>query len=219
MSVIYEFVNNINQKVYVGQTVDFKKRIRDHRFNYNKGIKNTLFYNALRKYGWENFSITIIEECSDKLLNEKEIYWIEEKKSLYPNGYNILEGGNQARHTDISKQKLSEGRKGMKFSESHIENLRNSHLGYVMPEEQKRKISESNKGKVFSEETKNKLKYSQPHRREVGRFDIEGNLIIKYESVKDAALDLNCHSGHISGCCNGKRKMNKILKGDTLKFL
>ena len=158
MSVIYEFVNNINQKVYVGQTVNFKKRIRDHRFNYNKIIKNTLFYNALRKYGWENFSINIIEDCSDELLNEKEIYWIEEKKSLYPNGYNILEGGNQARHTDISKQKLSEGRKGMKFSKSHIENLRNSHLGYVMPEEQKRKISESNKGKVFSEETKNKLK-------------------------------------------------------------
>jgi len=82
MSVIYEFVNNINQKVYVGQTVNFKKRIRDHRFNYNKGIKNTLFYNALRKYGWENFSINIIEDCSDELLNEKEIYWIEEKKSL-----------------------------------------------------------------------------------------------------------------------------------------
>jgi len=219
MSVIYEFVNNINQKVYVGQTVNFKKRIRDHRFNYNKRIKNTLFYNALRKYGWENFSINIIEDCSDELLNEKEIYWIEEKKSLYPNGYNILEGGNQARHTDISKQKLSEGRKGMKFSESHIENLRKSHLGYVMPEEQKKKISISNKGKVVSEETKIKLKYQQPHRKEVGRFDNEGNLIIKYESIMDASICLNCSPGNISECCNGKRKMNKTLKGDTLKFL
>jgi len=35
----------------------------------------------------------------------------------------------------------------MKFSESHIENLRNSHLGYVMPEEQKRKISETLKNR------------------------------------------------------------------------
>jgi len=219
MSVIYEFVNNINQKVYVGQTVDFKKRIKDHRFNYNKGIKNTLFYNALRKYGWENFSITIIEECSDKLLNEKEIYWIEEKKSLYPNGYNMLEGGNQTRHTDISKQKLSEGRKGIKFSESHIENLRKSHLGYVMPEEQKRKISESNKGKIIPEEIKIKLKYSQPHRKVVGRFDKENNLITKYESIMDASIDLNCSPGNISECCNGKRKMNRVLKGDILKFI
>jgi group I intron endonuclease len=219
MSVIYEFVNNINGKNYIGQSVDYKKRIRDHKFNYNKGIKNTLFYNALKKYGWENFSINIIEDCSDELLNEKEIYWIKEKKSLFPTGYNILEGGNQARHTDISKQKLSEGRKGMKFSESHIENLRKSHLGYVMPEEQKKKISESNKGKIVSEEMKIKLKYSQPHRREVGRFDIGGNLLVKYESIMDASIDLNCSPGNISECCNGKRKMNRVLKGDILKFI
>lgn len=218
MSVIYEFVNNINQKVYVGQAIDYKQRIRTHKFNL-KQDKNTPFYNALKKYGWENFSINIIEECGTNELNEREVYWIEEKKSLYPNGYNLLEGGNQARHNDITKQKISNSRKGIKFSESHIENLRKSHLGYVMPEEQKEKISKSNKGKVISEETKRKLKYQQPHRREVGRFDKEGNLINKYESISDAAIDLNCSPGNISECCNGKRKMSKTLKGDTLKFL
>ena len=88
-----------------------------------------------------------------------------------------------------------------------------------MPEEQKEKISKSNKGKVISEETKRKLKYQQPHRREIGRFDKEGNLINKYESISDAAIDLNCSPGNISECCNGKRKMSKTLKGDTLKFL
>jgi group I intron endonuclease len=219
VSVIYQFTNNINGKIYIGQTIDYKKRIRDHKFNYHNNIKNTPFYVALRKYGWDNFSITIIEECSEEVLNEKEIYWIEERKSLYPNGYNLLEGGNQARHTDITKQKISEARKGMKFSKSHIENLRKSHLGYIMPEEQKRKISESNKGKTFSEEVKTKLKYLQPHRKEVGRFDTNGNLIFKYESIKDAAKDLNCSPGNISECCNNKRKMSRILKGDTLKFL
>ena len=218
MSVIYEFVNNINQKVYVGQAVDYKQRIRNHKFNL-KQDKNTPFYNALKKYGWENFSINIIEECESNELNEREVYWISEKKSLYPNGYNLLEGGNQVRHNDITKQKISNSRKGIKFSESHIENLRKSHLGYIMPEEQKKKISKSNKGKVFSEETKKKLKYKQPHRREVGRFGKEGNLIMKYESIMDASIDLDCSPGNISECCNGKRKMNKILKGDILKFL
>ena len=218
MSAIYEFVNNINQKVYVGQAVDYKQRIRNHKFNL-KQDKNTHFYNALKKYGWENFSINIIEECEANELNEREVYWISEKKSLYPNGYNLLEGGNQARHNDITKQKISNGRKGIKFSESHIENLRKSHLGYIMPEEQKKKISKSNKGKVVSEETKRKLKYKQPHRREVGRFNKEGNLIMKYESIMDASIDLDCSPGNISECCNGKRKMNKILKGDILKFL
>jgi group I intron endonuclease len=218
MSVIYQFVNNITQKIYVGQAVDYKQRIRNHKFNLKQN-KNTPFYNALKKYGWENFSINIIEECEENKLNEREVYWIEEKNSLYPNGYNLLEGGKQARHTDITKQKISNGRKGIKFSKSHIENLRKSHLGYLMPEEQKEKISKSNKGKVVSEETKIKLKYQQPHRREVGRFDAEGKLISKYESIMDASIDLNCSPGNISECCNGKRKMNKILKGDILKFL
>ncbi len=218
MSVIYEFINNSNQKVYVGQAIDYKQRIRTHKFNL-KQDKNTPFYNALKKYGWENFSINIIEECEENKLNEREVYWIEEKNSLYPNGYNLLEGGNQAKHTDITKQKISSGKKGIKFSQSHIENLRKSHLGYIMPEEQKKKISESNKGKVFSEETKIKLKYSQPHRREIGRFDTEGNLIVKYESIKEASIKLNCSPGNISECCNNKRKMKNILKGDFLKFL
>jgi hypothetical protein len=88
-----------------------------------------------------------------------------------------------------------------------------------MPEEQKRKISESNKGRIISEETKRKLKYLQPHRREVGRFDINENLVVKYESIMDASIDLNCSPGNISECCNGKRKMRKILGTDILKFL
>lgn len=218
MSVIYEFINNINQKIYIGQTIDYKQRIRTHKFNLNQN-KNTPFYNALKKYGWENFSINIIEECEENQLNEKEVYWIEEKKSLYPSGYNLLKGGNQAKHNSITKEKISNTRKGIKFSKSHIENLKKSHIGYLMPEEQKRKISQSNKAKIVSEETKRKLKYQQPHRREVGKFDIKGNLIIKYDSIMDASIDLNCSPGNISECCNGKRKMNKILKGNILKFL
>ena len=54
MSIIYEFVNNINKKVYVGQTIDYKQRIRSHKFNLNQN-KNTPFYNALEKYGFTNF--------------------------------------------------------------------------------------------------------------------------------------------------------------------
>jgi excinuclease UvrABC nuclease subunit len=33
MSVIYQFVNNITQKIYVGQAVNYKQRIRNHKFN------------------------------------------------------------------------------------------------------------------------------------------------------------------------------------------
>jgi group I intron endonuclease len=217
MGIIYEIINNINGKSYVGQT----RRILNERINSHKNerTKNTPLYNAIRKYGWKNFSVKIIETCEVIDLNCKEIYWIKEKNTLYPNGYNLSSGGNQYSHNQYTKNKISNLRKGMKFSDSHKENIRKSRLGSTIPECQKIKMSKSHKGVVHSEETKQKLKYNQPHRKEVGRFDINGNLIKKYESIKDAAKDLNCSPGNISECCNGKRKMKKILKNDILKFL
>ena len=85
MRVIYEFVNKINGKVYVGQAKDFKSRLRCHKYHTKSNKKNSPFYAALRKYGWDNFNINIIEECDIEMLNEKEEYWIQEKESLYPN--------------------------------------------------------------------------------------------------------------------------------------
>ena len=72
MKVVYEFVNKINGKIYVGQAKDFKSRIRCHRCNAKSHKSTNPFYNAIRKYGWDNFTINIIEECDVKLLNDHE---------------------------------------------------------------------------------------------------------------------------------------------------
>lgn len=219
MKVIYEFVNKINGKIYVGQAKDFKSRLRCHKYHTKSNKKNNPFYAALRKYGWDNFIINIIEECDVEMLNKREEYWIEEKNCLYPYGYNLMKGGNQYEMSDETKKKISESRKGMKFSDKHIENLKKSHMGNKLSEETKKKISEINKGKIHSEDTRLKLRYSNPNRKEVGRFDGKENLICKYESIKEAARILQCNVGHLSECCRGKRKMVKILGSDTLRYL
>ena len=219
MKVIYEFVNKINGKIYVGQAKDFKSRLRCHKYHTKSNKKNSPFYAALRKYGWDNFSINIIEECAIEMLNEKEEYWINEKKSLYPNGYNLMKGGNQYEMSEDTKKKISNLRKGIKFSPEHIENLKKSHLGNKLSDETKKKLSEINKGRIHSEETRIKLRYSNPNRKEVGRFDCNGNILYKYESIKEAARILKCNVGHLSECCRGKRKMIKILGTDTLRYL
>ncbi len=219
MKVIYEFVNKINGKIYVGQAKDFKSRLRCHKYHTKSNKKNSPFYAALRKYGWDNFIINIIEECDVEILNEREEYWIEEKNCLYPYGYNLMKGGNQYEMSDETKKKISESRKGIKFSDKHIENLKKSHMGNKLSEETKKKISEINKGKIHSEDTRLKLRYSNPNRKKVGRFDDKGNLICKYESIKEAARILQCNVGHLSECCRGKRKMIKILGSDTLRYL
>lgn len=110
---IYKIVNMVNGKVYIGQSIDIEKRWAKHRrnaFNPNDKGYNYPLYSAIRKYGVENFSFEILEECSRNELNEKEIYYIKEYKSNQKSyGYNIVEGGGEAPHTSkLSENHISE---------------------------------------------------------------------------------------------------------------
>ena len=87
---IYKITNLINNHCYIGQSVDIARRWRQHKNDYQ--FSNYPLYAAFRKYGLENFSFEIIEECSINELNEKEIYWIAYYDS-YNKGYNQTLGG------------------------------------------------------------------------------------------------------------------------------
>lgn len=97
-SGIYKITNLINERVYIGQSIDIRRRFREHFNIQNKDhIKyKTRFYNAVRKYGRENFKTEIIECCQKRFLKKREIYWISfYRKSLGCNNvYNINDGGN-----------------------------------------------------------------------------------------------------------------------------
>lgn len=95
---IYKIINNLNNKIYIGQSIHIEQRISEHKSESLYGSPDRLAYNsvihkAIRKYGWDNFSWEIIEECSIPQLDDKEKYWIAYFNSLVPNGYNILIGG------------------------------------------------------------------------------------------------------------------------------
>lgn len=89
---IYKIQNCINQKVYIGQSVDIKRRWKSHRTSFN--TQDYPIYRAMRKYGLDNFSFEIVEECDKSQLNEREIYWISYYQSNNPDfGYNLTKGG------------------------------------------------------------------------------------------------------------------------------
>ena len=95
MTGIYKFENLINGHIYIGQSVNIERRYKDHlsRANSEKSEEYySTFHCALRKYGIENFSFTIIEECDKIDLNQKEKYWIAYYNS-YNKGYNETTGG------------------------------------------------------------------------------------------------------------------------------
>lgn len=98
--LIYKVTNIINNKVYIGQTVKSlsqRKSEHKHRFLYENS--HNKFYNAIRKYGWDNFIWEVLEESENwsyETLDEKEKYYIKLYDSINT-GYNILEGGNCSR--------------------------------------------------------------------------------------------------------------------------
>ena len=99
---IYLIRNKVNNKVYIGQSIDIKRRIKEHIRSaqpekYSKKSKrdsNTPIHRAMQKYGIDNFEIQILEKCSKEKLNEREIYWIQIFNTTDNNiGYNLTTGG------------------------------------------------------------------------------------------------------------------------------
>lgn len=90
---IYKITNNINQHCYVGQSIHIEERWEEHKNEYNwKREARKPLYIAFQKYGLENFTFEILEECEPELLNVREQYWISYYNS-YGAGYNMTSGG------------------------------------------------------------------------------------------------------------------------------
>ena len=105
---IYKITNKTNGKVYIGLSTQIEKRWISHRnspFNPKDKDYESPLYRAIRKYGLENFTFDVLEECQICELSEKEIYYI----SLYDannrdKGYNRDSGGLFARHGKLTEE-------------------------------------------------------------------------------------------------------------------
>lgn len=96
MGYIYKITNQINGKIYIGQTrFSVEQRYKQHLYEANKGELSYPLYKAIRKYGNENFKVETIEEIDDKELNKREKYWIKFYNSYVKDekGYNCTYGG------------------------------------------------------------------------------------------------------------------------------
>lgn len=108
---IYRYINKINGKVYVGQSIDIRQRQYQHKssaFNKNANDYESQFHQAVRKYnGFNNFDFEILEEIqpyeyTSDILDELEKYYIK-KFDSYKNGYNANEGGDAKNGKEAAK--------------------------------------------------------------------------------------------------------------------
>jgi group I intron endonuclease len=108
--VIYK-ITNPNDKIYIGCTIDFKRRLSEYRrLSINGQVK---IYNSLSKYGFDKHVFEIIEECDNDTLHEREIYWIKYFNCI-EEGLNIRLGNRTGSLTEDTKQKISAALKGRK---------------------------------------------------------------------------------------------------------
>lgn len=130
--IVYMHVNKVNQKKYVGIT---HCKNPNRRWMNGRGyMNNPHFAKAISKFGWDNFEHIIIA----KGLSKEEACAIE-KMIIQTNrtqdrkfGYNITDGGEFFTHSEESKQRMRENRKGKglhEFSEEHKRKMRENHAG------------------------------------------------------------------------------------------
>lgn len=104
---IYKIENLINHKVYIGQSIHIKRRWSEHKQKNNKSVIGQ----AIKKYGVENFSFEVLEECEVQDLGKRESYYIQKYDSMIPKGYNIdepLEDGYHITYQNLDKNVILE---------------------------------------------------------------------------------------------------------------
>lgn len=131
---VYKHTLKETGQVYIGQTNNIKNRWKPSA--YKNCIK---FYNAIQKYGWDNFEHEIlVDELTLEEANELETKFIIEYDSIN-NGFNLNTGGDNKLASQETKEKMSKTRKGIPKSEQHKQAISEALTGYKQTEEHKKR--------------------------------------------------------------------------------
>ena len=188
--IIYCIKNLANNKLYVGKTIQkLSQRLSQHRCR-----KQTPVELAIQKYGWQNFKVEILQECSSaEELNEREKFWIINLNCKSPNGYNLTDGG--------------EGSGGFRRSaKTRLKMSLSAKKRYQNPDEHT-KTSNSQKGKIISLESRLKMsiaKKGKPGPRSKKVICVETGMV--FNSITEAAHNLNISRQSVRDVCHGKHK-------------
>ena len=152
ISGIYGLKNVMNNKWYIGQAIDINRRLKNYA---NLSCKSQpKIYNAIIKYGYQNFEKVILEQCDPdvNILNEKEPIWIKKYNSI-ENGYNLRVGGDAGGSpSEETRKKISKSKTGTFVSEISKEKMRVAKLGKKLTGEHAENISKANTGKTRTQE-------------------------------------------------------------------
>ena len=215
---IYQIVNLIDGKKYIGSSNNLYKRKMHHFWSLRSNKHdNSYLQRAFNKHGEANFSFEVIEFVNtEEELLPREQYYIELYQVCDRNkGYNLIVDAVRGTHSEENKRKIGLAHKGKKMSE-----------------ETKRKLSESKRGKYGGEKhpmygkhhsLESRRKMSLAHKglqsgSKNPMYGIRGSLNpnakkvicietgVIYNSMVDVEKITGIKRDNISHCCRGKCK-------------
>lgn len=208
MAYIYQIVNDINDKVYVGKTeFSLEKRFKEHCTDaFRERNEKRPLYSAMQKYGIEHFHIELIEETDNP--EEREIYWIEQKRS-FKNGYNAMLGGDGKKYLDYDL---------IIATYKEIQSIKDTAVILGISVDSISNVLHANNVPVATSSEVIQKKYGKI----VNMYDLEDNFLRTFPSVNAAAKYMV--ENHLTGCkmttikqhitevCSGKRKTTAKYK-------
>ena len=229
---VYQIVNQINNKRYIGSSIDLKERIKTH-FRMLKRNKHHSMHlqKSYNKYGGENFVFDILLFCDKENLifyEQRAIDSYDFNKELY-NRRTKAEINIGLKHSEETKRKMSKINIGKKASKETKKKISEASKRYRHSEEIKRKMSEDRKGnknekkrKKHSKESKKKMSKNRkgekhhfsgkkgennPLSKQIYQINKDTNEIIKkWYGIAEAERNLGIIYTSISKACNGKIK-------------
>lgn len=197
---IYKITNKINGKSYIGQSIHIEQRWQEHQMK----SQTSLIHRALEKYGVENFSFKVLEQCNQVDLDEREKYWIA-YYNTFEDGYNLTRGGGEGFKYDVEEvyqtflqlQNLAQTARKIGCHETTVRNiLRTYDINLSIKQEDK----------------------------PVEQIDPKTLQVIReFKTVQDAADAMKVNRSAISMAINGQHQTSAgyiwRAKGDTQKIL
>lgn len=196
--IIYKLYNKVNGKVYIGQTLtSLETRMINHIAECKRSRQTKCsIAKAIIEFGVDNFDIQHIYTAKTiQELDKKETEYILKHNSNNPDfGYNQNTGGRKGyKVNEDVKKKISN--KVKEYALSAVQNGTHSSLGRRPTAEKTRKASE----KLKSESNSKNIS--------ILKYDLNGNFIARYYSMRSAARELGLNTAaNIISCCKSRIK-------------
>lgn len=227
---IYLIRNLVNNKIYVGQAVNVRRRWLEHLragqpeiySNAHERDLRTAIHLAIQKYGIENFSISILEKCERNELNEKEIYWIKTLKSNDKKiGYNLTSGGETSgiKGEQHGMSKLTQEQVDQIYELLKHSNLNLDEINQLYPNVCKSTISQINHGKRWRKENETyPLKILPSVRGERSRSKFTEEQVMDMRTLYSQGVPRKEIVAKYSNIA-GENTIAAIIYGKSFKFL